>query len=365
MKRQYLHTKPRNSNSNCRRLPWVCAILVVLLSNLLWGYAKASAVSPAPPALTPTLTSTPAPTTTAVTSPQTPTSTNLPPTATSNPEADPKAERAAALEKQLYRASLNYIAETTSEANAVVKSIKFNRGAYENVKNACGPLSIAIMRSGGILPATTSVREIWLLCAREGGKCNGMSVLNREYFPPSEYDYFQTTQSVREYDFAANPLQAGDWLYLYVKHNGFDHMLVVTSVDANGAAYTVTNLNRGEGFKITEEVLYDPAKPGTGLFYELTDPIRLKYERYLGLSGDGGFMVIRRKGGLASVPPFNQVLDAALAEGTVWYGYIKEVGSGAPVYESNLYTLFHPASMIKIPLAMLVLRGLENQGKSP
>lgn len=365
MKRQYLHTKPRNSNSNCRRLPWVCAILVVLLSNLLWGCAKASAVSPAPPALTPTLTSTPAPTTTAVTSPPTPTSTNLPPTATSNPEADPKAERAAALEKQLYRASLNYIAETTSEANAVVKSIKFNRGAYENVKNACGPLSIAIMRSGGILPATTSVREIWLLCAREGGKCNGMSVLNREYFPPSEYDYFQTTQSVREYDFAANPLQAGDWLYLYVKHNGFDHMLVVTRVDANGTAYTVTNLNRGEGFKITEEVLYDPAKPGTGLFYELTDPIRLKYERYLGLSGDGGFMVIRRKGGLASVPPFNQVLDAALAEGTVWYGYIKEVGSGAPVYESNLYTLFHPASMIKIPLAMLVLRGLENQGKSP
>jgi hypothetical protein len=210
--------------------------------------------------------------------------TSLSPTPTASAQAlDPVEERVRALQESLYRASLEYLADTTAEANAVAKSIKFNRGAYENVRNACGPLSIAIMRSAGILPATTSVREIWLLCAREGGTCSGMSVLKREYFPPSEYDYFQTTQSVRDYDFAANPLQAGDWLYLYVKHNGFDHMLVVTRVDKNGAAYTVTNLNRGEGFKITEEVLYDPTKPGTGLFYELTDPIRLAYAKYLGL----------------------------------------------------------------------------------
>lgn len=292
--------------------------------------------------------------------------TSLSPTPTTSAQAlDPVEERVAALQESLYRASLEYLADTTAEANAVAKSIKYNRGAYENVRSACGPLSIAIMRSGGILPATTSVREIWLLCAREGETCSGMSVLKREYFPPSEYDYFQTTQSVRDYDFAANPLQAGDWLYLYVKQNGFDHMLVVTRVDENGAAYTVTNLNRGEGFKITEEILYDPTKPGTGLFYELTDPIRLAYAKYLGLSGDGGFMIVRRKGGLAALPEFNQKLDAVLAEGTVWNGIIKEVGAAAPVYESNPYSLFHPASMIKIPLAMLVLHGLETQGFSP
>ena len=292
--------------------------------------------------------------------------TSLSPTPTASAQApDPVEERVRALQESLYRASLEYLADTTAEANAVAKSIKYNRGAYENVRSACGPLSIAIMRSGGILPATTSVREIWLLCAREGGTCSGMSVLKREYFPPSEYDYFQTTQSVRDYDFATNPLQAGDWLYLYVKQNGFDHMLVVTRVDENGAAYTVTNLNRGEGFKITEEVLYDPTKPGTGLFYELTDPIRLAYAKYLGLSGDGGFMIVRRKGGLAAIPEFNQRLDAVLAPGTVWNGIIKEVGAAAPVYESNPYSIFHPASMIKIPLAMLVLHGLETQGFSP
>lgn len=359
-----------------RRSLWVCAILPMLLTNALWGCAGVNAEGTPPAAVASTFTATPAalastftatPTAAAAHFANTPTPLPITqtPTAAAAAQKDPASERAAALAEQLYRASLEYVAETTAESNAVVKRIKFNRGAYESVKNACGPLSIAIMRSGGILPATTSVREIWLLCAREGGSCNGMSVLKREYFPPDEFDYFQTKQSVRDFDFSAHPLQAGDWLYLFVKHNGFDHMLVVTRVDANGAAYTVTNLNRGDGFKITEEVLYDPTKPGTGLFYELTDPIRLKYERYLGLSGDGGFIIVRRKGGLAAVPPFNQALDAALAEGTVWYGLIKEVGSDSPVYESNLHSLFHPASMIKIPLAMLVLRGLENQGKTP
>ena len=333
-----------------------------IILTLLWGCARANAQSQDPTSIPVTPTALP---TAAAPSPTAPSPTSPSPTPTAAPAPDESAERVAALQESLYRASLEYLADTTAEANAVAKSIKFNRGAYENVRNVCGPLSIAIMRSGGILPATTSVRNIWLLCAREGGKCNGMSVLQREYFPPSEFDYFQTTQSVRDYDFNAHPLQAGDWLYLYVKQNGFDHMLVVTRVDENGAAYTVTNLNRGEGFKITEEVLYDPTKPGTGLFFELTDPVRLAYVKYLGLSGDGGFMLVRRKGGLAAVPQFNHALDPALAEGAIWNGIVKEVGSSAPAFESNPYSLFHPACMVKLPLALLVLHALENRGISP
>ena len=357
--------KHATTSSRSQALRGILFLPIILA--LLWGCAGVTAdtINAASPTGTPTLVFTSAATGTAQPANSIYTAPAPTPSVAVSQAPDPNAERVLALQESLYRASLEYIADTTAEANAVAKSIKFNRGAYENVKNACGPLSIAIMRSGGILPATTSVREIWLLCAREGGACNGMSVLKREYFPPSEYEYFQSTQSVRDYDFSANPLQAGDWLYLYVKHNGFDHMLVVTRVDENGAAYTVTNLNRGEGFKITEEVLYDPTKPGTGLFYELTDQVRLAYVKYLGLSGDGGFMVIRRKGGLAAVPAFNQALDAVLAEGTIWNGLIQEVGTAVPVYESNPYSLFHPASMIKIPLAMLVLHGLETQGYSP
>ena len=54
------------------------------------------------------------------------------PTPTAAPASDENAERVAALQESLYRASLEYLADTTAEANAVAKSIKFNRGAYEN-----------------------------------------------------------------------------------------------------------------------------------------------------------------------------------------------------------------------------------------
>jgi hypothetical protein len=72
-------------------------------------------------------------------------------------------------------------------------------------------------------------------------------------------------------------------------------MLTVTRIDKNGAAYTVTNVDRGSGFIISEELLYDPSKPGTGLFFELTDPHRSDPKVNLGICGDGGFLIVRRK----------------------------------------------------------------------
>jgi len=277
----------------------------------------------------------------------------------------PDEDREAQFAERLYQASLNFIAATPKEANAVAKRIAFNRGAYESVRNACGPLSVAIMKSAGLLPAGASVRDIWLLCARDRSDCNGISTLENEYFPPEEYDYFFTKESIRSYDFVSNPLKPGDWLYLYTTNNGFDHMLVVTRVDEKGAAYTVTNINHGEGFVILEELLYDPTQPGRGLFYELTDTKRLEYSHYLGLSGDGGFLLIRRKGGLASIPILNEFLDPTLSVGVIWNGIIEDANSGEILYESQAYQTFHPASMIKVPIAMLVLDNLENQGKTP
>jgi len=143
----------------------------------------------------------------------------------------PDEDREAQFAERLYQASLNFIATTPKEANAVAKRIAFNRGAYESVRNACGPLSVAIMKSAGLLPAGASVRDIWLLCARDRSDCNGISTLENEYFPPAEYDYYFTKESIRSYDFVSNPLKPGDWLYLYTTNNGFDHMLVVTRVD--------------------------------------------------------------------------------------------------------------------------------------
>ena len=124
-----------------------------------------------------------------------------------------------------------------------------------------------------------------------------MDILDKNYFPQLEYDYIRVEESVGSYDWAKNPLLPGDWLYLFVrkgvsKYDGFDHMLVVTRVDDRGRAYSVTNINKGDGFVIQEELLYDPRRPNLGLFAELTnDDLR----KELGMTGTAGFLLIRAK----------------------------------------------------------------------
>ncbi len=268
-------------------------ILMLLVS------ACGSLVQPEP---TETLTPQPSKTSTSTATPtatptKTPSPTPLPPTAT--PTLSPK-EKAAL---RLYEASLHYIAETADEANERVKEISFLGGKNESPDNACGPLTVAIMRDGGFLPADSPLKNMWLLCLREDEEdpdlpyCFGTDTLNGIYFPPDQYTYTKIEESIGKYDFVKNPLQVGDWLYLYVlkgvsNYRGFDHMLVVTRVDENGAAYSVTNINHGEGFVIQEEMLYDPTQPGVGLFYDLTnDTLR----KELGMTGNGGFMLVRLK----------------------------------------------------------------------
>jgi hypothetical protein len=191
----------------------------------------------------------------------------------------------------LYLASQEYIAATPFEADKVARRIGFLGGRNESASLACGPLSIAILKDARWLPSTASVQRIWLLCPRDRPGCNGLKTLQEEYFPPEQYDYLRVAESIKTYDFRAHPLQPGDWIYLFASVNGFDHMLVVTRVDSSGIAYSVTNLNRGDGFVIVEAPLYDPSRPGHGLFYELTDPARGD----LGMSGNGGFLLVRKK----------------------------------------------------------------------
>lgn len=197
----------------------------------------------------------------------------------------------------LYIESQKYIATTAEEADKVARRIGFLDGKNESASLACGPISIAILKDAKLLPPDVSVRKIWLLCPREREDCSGINTLQREYFPPAEYDYWRIEESVRTYDFRSNPLQAGDWMYLFASYNGFDHMLAVTRVDKDGVAYTVTNINRGNGFVIVESPLYNPNQSGKGLFYELTDPSRGN----LGMSGNGGFLLVRRKTDLTSL----------------------------------------------------------------
>ena len=239
------------------------------------------------PTFTPTANATPAPTNTHT---PIPSATPVPPTAT----LTLKQQR----EARLYQASLHYLADTAEQADLVAREIDFASGPHESADNACGPLTVAIMRDGGYLPEDANPHDMWLLCPREDNpECHGLDTLEQKFFPKTEYDYFWVDESIGSYDWAKNPLQPGDWLYLFVrkgisKYEGFDHMLVVTRVDDYGRAYSVTNINKGDGFVIQEELLYDPRRPGQGLFSELTND---KLRKELGMTGTAGFLLIRTK----------------------------------------------------------------------
>jgi len=239
------------------------------------------------PTFTPTATATPAPTNTHT---PIPSATPVPPTAT----LTLKQQR----EAKLYQASLHYLADTAEQADLVAREIDFASGPHESADNACGPLTVAIMRDGGYLPEDANPHDMWLLCPREDNpECHGLDTLEQKFFPKTEYDYIWVDESIGSYDWAKNPLQPGDWLYLFVrkgisKYEGFDHMLVVTRVDDYGRAYSVTNINKGDGFVIQEELLYDPRRPDQGLFSELTND---KLRKELGMTGTAGFLLIRTK----------------------------------------------------------------------
>jgi len=269
-------------------------LLICLLALSACG-AKGMAPSPTaslPPAtqtptFTPTATATPAPTN----------------TAHSNPECDACTPTATLTlrqqrEARLYQASLHYLADTAEQADLVAREIDFASDPHESADNACGPLTVAIMRDGGYLPEDANPHDMWLLCPREDNpECHGLDTLNQKFFPQTEYDYIWVNESIGSYDWAKNPLQPGDWLYLFVrkgisKYEGFDHMLVVTRVDDHGRAYSVTNINKGDGFVIQEELLYDPRRPGQGLFSELTND---KLRKELGMTGTAGFLLIRAR----------------------------------------------------------------------
>jgi hypothetical protein len=200
------------------------------------------------------------------------------------------------LDDALYQASLQFIAETPEEADLIAKKIDYMAGDTETATNLCGPLTIAILNEAGWFEPQTDAHHAWLLCARENREdCFGVETLKKVYFPPDEYDYLRVYDSVRDYDFKSNPLQPGDWMYLFTYIHGYDHMLVVTRVDEKGNPYTVTNVDWGEGFVISEMKLYDTENPEEGLFYELTKIER----RRIGMMGTAGFLLVRKNNGIS------------------------------------------------------------------
>lgn len=243
-----------------------------------------SACAPAtvePPAPSPAPSATPSPFSATATD-------ELPTTApTPTPTVEPLYTGALDADQQavLNEAARAYISLTPAEAIVTARELDY-LGRNANPATMCGPLSIAILRDAGLLTGPLNLFDFWYLDPRSGQDEN----LLAQVFPAERYEKIEQSLSIGEVDYSANPLYPGDFLYLFAGDSGsFEHVLVVSRVDADGRAYAVTNVNTAEGVIIDEVMLYDPAQPGTGQFYEWTD----WENRMIGRTGYGGFWLWR------------------------------------------------------------------------
>jgi hypothetical protein len=181
----------------------------------------------------------------------------------------------------LYSTSMSYIANSHPEAVAISEAI-----GVHHPSNLCGPLSATFLISTGILPADTETFDFWFLDPVDD------DWRLWTWFPSDNFERHDFAQRVGTFDFKQFPLYPGDFLYLFGSPNGaFDHIMVVTRVDEEGRAYSVTNIRIGEWpdgfgeFVIKEVMLYDPNNPGIGQF---ADYNKLNWTGF-------GWFVIRKK----------------------------------------------------------------------
>ena len=167
-------------------------------------------------------------------------------------------------------------------------SVLINNARFSDPNTTCGPLSIAILQKGGILGADLVPHSFFLLNPNLGKD----RVIINTTFPPDLYKDTRYKVRIDKFDWRANPLVPGDFIYIYRGTGGnFEHMLVVNRVDSQGRAYSVTNYNTEQGFIINEALLYDPADSNAGLFSKWTE----KQFAILGSTGYAGFEVWRLK----------------------------------------------------------------------
>ena len=284
-----------------------------------------------------------------------PTPTQIP-TLVSTPENKPTDILTENQKERLAAAALTFRADSEIEAIKIARSLGYlvNDGHPASV---CGPLSIAILRDAGLVSPYVDLHEFWLFNPR-----NGNVILERT-FPEEDFLWFQTDQSISTFDFQSFPLKSGDFIYLFAGDPGsFEHMLTVSRVDSQGRAFSVTNFDSQDGYKIQEVVLYDPTRPGEGKFYDWTNR---KYAR-IGMTGFGGFLLRRFKTPVRDKSELEKQLgndiDQTIKDsGGTWRIYVKEIG-GPVLYARQERRPLHTASVIKVPISMLFFKSLEIVG---
>ncbi|HEX9090009.1 MAG TPA: hypothetical protein VF831_00890, partial [Anaerolineales bacterium] len=141
-------------------------------------------------------------------------------------------------QERLRQAALAYQADFPEDAEQIARSLNFLDGQSESAENICGPLAAAILRDAGLLPTqpgpVQDLKSYWQARPSENGRPWNL-------FSERDYEVFHFDTPLAEFDFRAWPLQPADFLYTYASNYGFEHMFIVTEVDAEGRAYTVTN----------------------------------------------------------------------------------------------------------------------------
>ena len=266
-----------------------------------------------------------------------------------------------AQKERLNQVTRSFISSTQEQALAAAEKIGFVK--YADPSNMCGPLAVAQLRDAGLLSRYIDPHDFWLMRP----DTNAETI--RKTFPQERFEHYFFKQSTDEFDFKKFPLTAGDFLYLYAGDNGtFEHILTVTRVDEQGRAFTVTNLNTqpypNYYYIIDEIMLYDPNQPGVGQFYDWTNESK---NNWIGLTGYGGFDVWRFKvpvqdfsfAELSLADELDSIFDAAGGE---WHSIILDLEAGRVVYDRLSADTVHVASVIKVPIAMLLFASLEAKG---
>jgi len=106
---------------------------------------------------------------------------------------------------QLYTASLSFVAASPPEALQLAKKLNFV-GQDGHPSNMCGPLSIAILRAAGLLPADTDLEPFWLLNPR----LEMAQGLLARTFPITRFDHFRSDVPLNKLDWKVTPLQPAD-----------------------------------------------------------------------------------------------------------------------------------------------------------
>ncbi len=237
-----------------------------------------------------------------------------------------------------------YISHSQKDATKTALEINWLPSSpFEHPSNMCGPLSAAILKDAGILPADTDTGKFWPL---DADSVQGVKTLEK-LFPKEDFEWIRFTEQINKIDYTKNPLLLGDWVYIFSGKGSQSHMLTVTKVSDDGKVYSINSNQKDErGYVIEEDLLYDPSNK-SGFMYEWTD--WHKRGDY-GTTGFGGMLIIRSRKYLEdSLKDYlDSILDTA---GGKWFIQIQD-DNDKIIYAKNSDLVHHPASIVKIPIAM-------------